>query len=412
MSIGWEDRLRGAALTSPDGTRLDFDYENVSKSIDKKTTAFDFPDVDGTYIQESGHTGRRYPMRIFFWGDDHDLKSAAFEEMLLQKGIFELEHPIYGVVEVVPFGTITQRDNLKTAANQSIIELTFWETIGLIYPESEDDEGAETLNAIDEYNQEFDDNIDLTSAVETSSFKNSYDVFLKKTKSALQKVADSQADVQKQFDAFDKSITDSLDLLVAKPALLIFQTKLMIQSPARAITKLNARLTAYKDLADSFTTGDKSTQTNGNDNRPANDFAASDVFVSTSITGSIISVINNEFVTKTEAIEAAENIIEQFDAAVVWRDDNFQSLEEIDTGGSYQKLQNAVALAAGYLVQISFSLKQERRIVLDRNRTFVDLIAELYGETDAQYDFFINSNNLSGDEIKELPAGREIVYYI
>jgi len=61
---------------------------------------------------------------------------------------------------------------------------------------------------------------------------------------------------------------------------------------------------------------------------------------------------------------------------------------------------------------LSFSLKQERSIVLDRARTIVDISAELYGEVDAQLDFLINSNNLSGSEILEVPKGREIVYYV
>jgi len=43
----------------------------------------------------------------------------------------------------------------------------------------------------------------------------------------------------------------------------------------------------------------------------------------------------------------------------------------------------------------------------------IPLVAELYGEVDAPLDFFIRSNNLTGDEILlEIPKGREIVYYI
>ncbi len=86
--------------------------------------------------------------------------------------------------------------------------------------------------------------------------------------------------------------------------------------------------------------------------------------------------------------------------------------EQIDTGGAYQQLQDAVALTAGFLVEISFSLKQERVIILDRNRTIIDLAAELYGSIDDQLDFLISSNDLSGSEILELPRGREIVYYV
>ena len=129
-------------------------------------------------------------------------------------------------------------------------------------------------------------------------------------------------------------------------------------------------------------------------------------------TGSVLSVVNNQFATKTEALEAAETILAQFDALTEWRDDNFTSLGEIDTGTSYQQLLEAVALTAGFLVEISFTLKQERHLILNRNRTIIDLVAELYRSIDDNLDFFITSNNLSGSEILELPAGREIVYYV
>jgi hypothetical protein len=70
-----------------------------------------------------------------------------------------------------------------------------------------------------------------------------------------------------------------------------------------------------------------------------------------------------------------------------------------------------VALTAGHLVETSFTLLQERRIVLDRERTIIDLAAELYGSVDDRLDLLINSNDLTGSEILELPRGRTIVYY-
>lgn len=84
----------------------------------------------------------------------------------------------------------------------------------------------------------------------------------------------------------------------------------------------------------------------------------------------------------------------------------------VDTGEAYQALQQSTALAAGYLVGLSFTLAQERRVTLDRARTIVDLAAELYGTVDDTLDFLIDTNDLSGDEIIELPAGRTVVYYV
>ena len=83
----------------------------------------------------------------------------------------------------------------------------------------------------------------------------------------------------------------------------------------------------------------------------------------------------------------------------------------IDTGEVYQPMQDAMALTTGFLVDLSFSLVQERRVVLGRARTMVDRVGELYGSVDDQLDFFINTNDLSGDEIIEIPAGRTVVYY-
>ena len=163
--MAWTDRIREAAYTPPEGGRIVFTYENVSKLVDKKTTAFEFPDAEGTFVQDLGRSGRRYPLRVIFWGEDYDLESDAFEAALLQRGTGKLEHPIYGTVDVVPFGTIRRRDDLKTAANQAIIELTFWETIGLIYPTVQDNPAASVTTAIEEYNTaasiEFDDVIDI-----------------------------------------------------------------------------------------------------------------------------------------------------------------------------------------------------------------------------------------------------------
>lgn len=83
----------------------------------------------------------------------------------------------------------------------------------------------------------------------------------------------------------------------------------------------------------------------------------------------------------------------------------------VDTGEAYAAMQRATSLAAGYLVAQSFILAEERTIVLGRARTVIDLAGELYGVVDDKLDFLISTNDLSGDEIVELPIGRAIVYY-
>ena len=229
----------------------------------------------------------------------------------------------------------------------------------------------------------------------------------------MNSIADTQDDVRTQFNTITDSINQGIDILIAEPLSLAFQTTLMIEAPARALTSITDRLQAYGDLAGAIVSGNGANVTTpGNDSRNSNLFHTDSLYASTYTGGSILSVINNRFTTKTEALEAADSILTQFEDLTTWRDANFASLQETDTGASYQQLQEAVALTAGFLVEISFSLKQEHAVTLTRNRTIVDLAAELYGDVDSELDFLISSNNLSGSEILELPAGREIVYFI
>lgn len=422
--MAWTDRLREAAYTSPSGKRLTFTYENVRTTVDKRTSGFDFPDVDGTYVQDLGRSGRKYPLRIFFWGDDYDLEADAFDAALMERGAGTLEHPLYGNVTVVPFGTISRRDDLKTAANQAIMEIVFWETTNVIYPSAQGDPASMVLAAVAEYNnavaEEFEEVTELDSAVSIANFKNRYSALVDGTRSNLQSIADVKEDVRRQFNAIVDSITTGLDVLVTQPRTLAAQTVLFIQSAARAIpnvqgldvsalassfTTATPRLSAYDELA-------RGVIDDVDQDVTSNAFHTSDLYTSTYVTGTIISVINNRFVTKSQAIEAADFILTLMSDVTDWRDGNFETLSEIDTGASYQKLQDAVALTAGFLVEISFSLKQERSVVIDRPRTIVDLTAELYGVVDSELDFLINSNDLSGIEILEMQKGREIVYYV
>lgn len=415
----WENRLQEAAYTSPGGTRTVLTYEDVRYTQEKKTTAFEFPDVDGTYVQDNGNTGRRYPMRVFFWGADYDQAADAFAETLLERGTGVLEHPIYGTVDVVPFGGIGRRDDLKTAAGQAVFELTFWATTGLVFPTVQVDPAAAVGAAVGEFNDAaaaaFEGGVSLDGAVEQTTFASSYNNLLDAAKGGLEAIASTSAEVQAQFDAVSDSINRGIDILIGQPLTLAFQTSILLQAPARAAAAIEARLDAYGNLADQITGQGPVQPIQGpaaaTDTERPNEFQTQDLYASTYVTGSILSTINATFETRGDAIAAAEVLLNQIDAVTDWRDESFRALGLVDTGSAYQKLQEAAAIAAGFLIEISFDLRQERTLVLERDRTIIDLCAELYGEVDEKLDFLINTNNLSGSEILEVPKGRRIVYY-
>ena len=428
----WRERLRESAYNAPDGTRIKFQYEDVSREFELRGTAFQFPGINNAFIQRTGFGPRRYPMRIFFAGTDHDLVATAFEDALLQDGVGKLEHPMYGTVNVVPFGDVTRRDDLKTGANQTIIEFVFWTTTGVVYPRRQDNAESEIESAIAGFDvvaaQQFNDSTNLLDTVRKTSAKATFNKFLRDVSATLSGASDSIASVRREFQDIQDSINFGIDVLIGQPLLLAQQVSNLIKAPARAAAGIQSRLDGYANLATRIFGSDQGSPGNIlasgvgiplRTSQVANNFHISDLFALNAVSGSVVSVLENEFSTKPEAIGAAAQLLDQLEAAEQWRDAGFSDLGtvpelgpfQVDTGASYQALKQSVSLAAGFLVQISFELIQERRIVLDRPRSIVELCFELYGEVDAKLDFLVSSNDLTGSEILELPRGAVIKYY-
>jgi hypothetical protein len=231
-----------------------------------------------------------------------------------------------------------------------------------------------------------------------------------------------------------------MDVLIGKPLFLAQQISELIQAPARALDGLESRLDGYGLLADSVFSSsagkpgeriDFTSSLLSRRQRVANDFHSADLVAMNAVAGSVVAVTAQPvddagravpgpiFKTRPQAIAAAATLLEQLDAVVEWRDGGFAALatlptigvDQVDTGESYQALKRAASLAAGNLVQSSFALVPERSITLARARTIIDVAAQLYGAVDSRLDFLITTNNLTGSEILELPAGRKILYY-
>lgn len=411
--MGWEERLKEAAYTPPSGTRLTFDFEDVSRESDKKTTAFTFPDKDGAFVQDLGLGGRRYPLRVFFWGDNYDQESQDFFDALEETGGGILEHPRYGRKEVVPFGTIRQRDDLKTAANQAIIEIIFWESItDLTFPTPSTDAATALGAEISAYSitapGQFDDSLAITSSGESVGFQDKFTTGLTVARSALGNVAAASADISRQFDALFENIDSNIEELVLDPVRLAQESIALTRLPVQAAAKVGDKLQSYRDLVTTLTS---TVFIPSFDNQPQNAFIGAELLATAAHIALIESTLESTFISKPEAISAADIILDSLAAVTAWADESRDALGLVDTGETYQTIINATAIAAGRLVEISFSLLQERIITLPAARTFIDLVAELYGELDEQYDFAITSNNLVGTELLEIPAGREIRYY-
>jgi hypothetical protein len=437
---GWRKRLRPAAYKSPGGTTIKFQYVDVSREFELRGTPFEFPQVNDAYVQRKGFGPRKYPMTCYFSGDNCDLIATAFEAALCEAGQGVLEHPLYGTLKnVVPFGTVQRTDALTTAANQTVVTVTFWTTTGAVYPNSDPATQNEILIGLGNFNveaaQAFDKHMKLGKAGLRLGAIATIKGILKKISGAMSVVANSTTAIRREMqDGFD-ALNFGMDVLIGQPLLLAQQISNLIQAPGRALAGIESRLDGYGRLlddmlgapaaqvAESFGSGTSLLQRR---DAVGNDFHITDLSAMSAVSGSILASAGKPapgapptFTTRTQAIAAANQIAQQFDDVVEFRDSGFAALggiadvseSRVDTGESMQALQALTSLAIGFLVQTSFGLKPEQSIVIDRDRTIVDLSAELYDKVDEKLDLIINTNNLSGDEILELRAGRPIVYF-
>lgn len=418
--MSWIDRLAEAAYTSPGGTRQTFTFEDVSKEVDKRTAPFSFPGVDGTYVQDNGQSERRYPLRCIFTGSDCDQAAEAFEALLLERGQGKLEHPLYGKKNVVPFGTITRRDDLQSGANQSIIEVTFWSTIGAVYPSSGFSAGGELVKSLSKstakISHAFSKATKLQTEARRSAAKLSVREALRNVQASLGRVAAVTDSIDREFRRLQSEINFGIDVLIGQPLLLARQIMSLATLPARALAGILSRLEGYANLLDRMVNSSVSSPADVTvipalRVRRQNEFQIANLVASAAVQGSVASVLENTFTAKPEALAAAEQILAQAEALTDWSDERNTELEQIDEGEAYQALQETVALAVGFLVEISFSLVPERSIVLDRPRNIIEIAAEIYGSVDDRLDFLISTNKLTGSNIIELPRGRRIVYY-
>jgi prophage DNA circulation protein len=343
---------------------------------------------------------------MFFSGQDCDLQATAFEDALNERGQGTLEHPVYGSVLVVPFGDISRRDDLVSAANQAVLEVTFFQTNGLIYPSPVADTAgtvSDQVAAAESTQAEwFGAAFVESSATVLADLRSRYNRALSTANDILRPIADTVTGTQRAFDQIQSSITRGLDVLIGQPLTLAYQTIQLIKTPARISQQVGARLDAYSNLFQQYIGGPA-------ENRTA--LYTRDLFASTTATATAQAAFNTTYTRRPEAVQAAEQLLALLDALAAWRDEQFAAQGEVDDGSSWQATQDLLATVAGALVDQSFDLAAERVLVLTSDRSIIDVCFEVYGSVDDKLDTLMADNDLSGDEIVELPRGRRIVYY-
>jgi len=422
--MSWENELKEEIrFTSPQFNIFTALWRNNERSVEKKLGLFDSPKFKGTIVQDLESKSVRYPLNVYFEGIFHNSEAEDFFNALdSESGQWEVIHPVKGPLILQ---LISAREIMSPVDNGNYTEFqTEWilpaNSTRLISP----DELAASilssaLNAIDDALLVLAQlRADLYSAVQSAiNTINKVAGFMDKVLGELVAtnalVEDSYLSARKALDdAIAAYSVDSSDTGDMGNALVDTGT-----SPVNISEDFNQRFTSYSDLnTEIFTlTPDATTPDD------YNAIVAQEFNVTIMLIAIAQIVATSIFTTRTQIISAIENLTDIFNNSIAALDevqDNFSDLDidfqYFSETQTYTSLINLYTLVLKYLITQFYNLKIEKRFILKRERSPLEIAVTEYGslgESDFYYDLFLSSNELSGNDILTLPAGREVVIY-
>jgi prophage DNA circulation protein len=416
----WTDRvLPVIQLVSPLGTQFDAKWRGSPRTLDKKLGIFIMPKIAGNYIQDLDVESAKYSTTFYFDGPDHDILAANFFECAKENGQWTVIHPIHGPLSL-QLVSCEEKNEPVDSGNITEISCEWVEPLNqealksAKQYESELDELVDTLNndAAESFSQVDQSSFSLVGAIRAvvSKIKNfSGDV--------LGPIASSVDDITSTMLAVQDAINDTLNATVLQTLALAGQIQQLQQLPSAIVDSLANKLDTFEKLAEH----QFGLLPSGKD-RAARNQAQSVEMSLNALTGAVaLCAMTGTMFSRRQAIEAAARI-QTFHSRVSQALDSVQNnfaaspLEDqyyaqTQTRGTASLL---IATTLKYLYSVAFNLKTERRITLDRPRVPIEIAATEYGGLgieDANFELFVKSNDLHGDDLLYLPAGREILIY-
>jgi prophage DNA circulation protein len=415
----WSERLKEASYTSPSGVRTTFQYEDVEESFDKNISIYRFPSRDGAYVLGLGSGEKHYPFTAFLSGTNYDLRATVFINALYESGNGILEHPMYGT-KTVQVTRVIRKDALVTAANQARIEIEFVESTDKTFPATNADVANDLLRQQEEFDeldaQDYADKEKYNTPQERVDSESRWTALLKIITAALTKVAQIEQGINAQFHNIYNQINSNITTLIDDPLSLVMQTITLVKTPSRMTQQIERRLSGYADLTQRIIDNAK---INDKTNDTRNSVIENSAVLAAVAAAAAQATLFAEYKTKSEALKASQTALAMYEQTRNYIETSQQQFQIDDLNlmlyGDQtvaERLNNIAQQTSSRLAGLAFTLKQERNVILQRERTIIDLSFELYGSSsDAILDELISINQLEDEEIILIPKNRNIVYY-
>jgi len=437
----YPERLTDASYTAPSGDSITFDFEVVSRDVTHRIGTFEFSGVNGTLHQDKGVSGEVYPLTVYIHGPEYDLEADRFAELAKETGPGFLYHPRWGKKRVQIL-SITQSENFTQSAGQATFTVQFQETLEREFPKTGTASQqlvtplADTAqaDAIDNFADQVD--VDL---LDEPDFEDEIISSANKVSETLSSVVSASQEAAAKFREHINNVINNANAYIQAP----FEYATQITSAIRVVTevpgRISSRIQGFKNLLNVInlrSITDAVAQTKnallidellGTSAIAAASESINQAFNDTSklsrdSTGKATIAVpdaDTGFQSREEVLSAvvyiqnnSNDLINKLDEGQVLFENSLLSETYIQSVKSYVSTWQVAGTVIKAGLDLSFSLPIKRSIILPTSRTILDLCYEFYKNIDdITLDYLILTNGLTGDEIIEVPMGKEVIFY-
>lgn len=444
----YPERIKDASYTAPSGASISFDFEVVSRDISHRIGTFEFSGVNGTLHQDKGVSGEVYPLNVFIHGPDYDLEADRFITLAKETGPGFLFHPRWGKKRVQIL-SITQSENLVTEGGQAVFNVQFQETLEREFPKTgtapqqkvtalADIAQTETIN-------NFGNQVNVEDLADELAHEQEIILSAGKVNTALASITSGAQDIATQFRGYIDNVINNANEYVQLPFEYAFQITSAIRVVAEVPGRISSKLQGFKNLFDVLRLRDiyKESKPDSATNQNKNAVLVDELLGTAAVSASSESVnqafnetstlsrdskgkaaitvpeVGTGFQSRDEVLSAvvylrdnSQAITDMLDTGQVLFEDSLLSDSYIQSVQSYVPTWEVVSTVIKAGLDLSFSLPIKRSIILATSRTILDLVYEFYRNVDdTALDYLILTNALTGNDIIDVPRGKEIIFY-
>jgi len=401
-------------------------WKNNERSVEKKLGIFDPPKFKGSIIQDLDVKSVSYPLTIYFDGPSHyDTANKFFKACQDEKGQWEVTHPTKGGL-ILQLVSVKELINPIDDGNFTVFETNWLEPANIERLVSPDELAnsvlLKTLNAIsDGITQIQQLRSDLYSAIQAAA--NMINTIANLAKNAFSEIAATEQIVNDAWQSAQSSVTALLAIFQADASDTDNQANVsnalsdVVTLPLETNDDYSSRNSFYSDYTDSLLAAAPLGNTIEDFNKV--------IFMEFSIITILVSmcriIVTSTFKTRSEIIIAMDNLTVRFNDtinALETIQENFEGLDidlqYFSQSQTWTTIQNLFSLTMQYLLTQFFNSNVEKILTLKNARSPIEITVTEYtdGDFETNYDLFLNSNDLHGNDILLLPAGREIKIYV